>query len=85
MNNEPFQVCMRSLQELNDVANSRLNAIVMLQGHLEILLKAAIALRNNVDVSTINNSKRTTAQWSELATDFDRVRTMIEAQKQNAV
>lgn len=37
------------------------------------LLDALINMRRNVDVSTINNSKRATAVWSDLVTEADRV------------
>lgn len=38
-----------------------------------ILLTALEDLRRNVDVSTINNSKRSTARWDELALRADTV------------
>lgn len=40
--------------------------------------EALLALRHNVDVSTINNSKRTTAKWAELVIQAESALALAE-------
>lgn len=82
MNTEYFQTAMAAIQKMDNQSRDIENETVLLKWRVTNLTRVLMALRNNVDVSTINNSAKSTAKWSELVKDVDHMVNHIESDQQ---
>lgn len=79
MKTEFFQQAMKSIQEMDNQSRSQEIYIIELENQVVNLSRVAAALRNNIDVSTINNSKKQANKWIQLASDADSIFRMVKA------
>ncbi len=63
---------LESDHDIVEILGNDTDKITKLESEVRALRGALAELRHNVDVSTINNSKRSTARWSELVKKADK-------------